>query len=196
VPDLSQSRKESKNLLAQSERRKINMRAQHYAQLLLMGISLPWFIPAHTRPGKPAPPITSPYTDPSFQQAFFDAAKTYGKKGCGDKQLAELTATVSIKNGVPANLMAAIVGIESSCNPYANNGIAVGIGQVNVLAHKDEYDFSKINLFNTEENLEVSAEILAKSLKVWGLRQGVMHYNGVGPTAEKYAMDVLALAGR
>src|SRR6266566_8259292 len=122
------------------------MQAQHYAQLLLMGISLPWFIPAQSRPGTPAPVLSqsADYTNLAFQQAFFDAARTYGKKGCGDKALAELTATVALKNQVPANVMAAIVGIESSCNPLANNGIAVGIAQVNVLAHKDEYDFSRI----------------------------------------------------
>jgi soluble lytic murein transglycosylase-like protein len=147
--------------------------------------------PIHT-----AVTTSDPFQTPAYRKAFFDAAKTYGKKGCGDQALAELTATVAIKNAVPANLMAAIVGIESSCNPLANNGIAVGIAQINVQAHKDEYDFSKINLFNAQENLEVGAEILAKSLKVWGPRQGVAHYNGVGPTAEKYAADVLALAGK
>jgi len=172
------------------------MQAQHYAQLLLMGISLPWFIPAQSRPGTPAPVLSqsADYTNLAFQQAFFDAARTYGKKGCGDKALAELTATVALKNQVPANVMAAIVGIESSCNPLADNGIAVGIAQVNVLAHKDEYDFSRINLFNARENMEVGAQILAKSLKTWGPRQGVAHYNGIGPKAEQYAADVLTLA--
>jgi hypothetical protein len=175
------------------------MRAQHYAQLLLIGISLPWFLPAQSRPGIPAPIIAQSgisvdYTNPTFQQAFFDAARTYGKKGCGDKALAELTATVALKNQIPANLMAAIVGIESSCNPLANNGIAVGIAQVNVMAHKTEYDFSQINLFNARENMEVGAEILQRSLKTWGPRQGVAHYNGIGPKADQYAADVLALS--
>src|SRR6266566_1355853 len=90
--------------------------AQNYEQFLLMGISLPWFIPAQSRLGTAAPVLSqsADYTNLAFQQAFFDAARTYGKKGCGDKALAELTATVAVKNQVPANVMAAIVGIESS----------------------------------------------------------------------------------
>lgn len=171
------------------------MRQRYLANMMTVMLSLPWFAPK-PQAFSPAPAVENPYTNPAFQQAFFDAAKTYGKKGCGDKALAELTAQVALKNNVPANLMAAVVGIESSCNAYANNGIAVGIAQINVLVHKDEYDFSKINLFNPKENMEVGGEILAKAIKVWGLRSGVAHYNGQGPKAEQYAVDVLALAGK
>jgi hypothetical protein len=167
-----------------------------YGHLFLMAILLPWFGLSQSRPaGTPAPTI-SPYADPVFQQAFFDAAKTYGKKGCGDKALAEMTTQVALKFSIPANLMAAIVATESSCNPLANNGQAVGIAQIYVEAHKTEYDFTKINLFNPAENMEVSGEILSKLIKTWGLHVGVARYNGSGPRAEQYARDVLALAGK
>jgi hypothetical protein len=133
-----------------------------------------------------------------FRKAFFDASRIYGKAGCGDMDLAEMTAKHALRTGLSANLVAAVVAIESSCDPLAvSNRGAVGIMQVNVKVQSEKFDnFRMINLFNPEQGMSVGTDILASMVKTWGLKAGVSHYNGSGPDAEAYAMKVLALAGK
>ena len=149
--------------------------------------------PTHTAGVNP-----SPYDVPAYRQAVFNAARIYGKTGCGDIQLAEITAENSLKSGVPANLIASIISIESSCNPLAiSNRGAAGIMQVNVKVQADKFaQFRTINLFNPKENMQVGTQILSEMIKTYGLRGGVSHYNGSGPDAEAYAVKVMALAGK
>lgn len=168
-----------------------------YGQLIAMAILLPWFGLSQARPGTPAPPTPNIYTNPAFQQAFFDAARIYGKKGCGDKELAEMTAQNALRTDLPANLVAAVVGIESSCVPIAiSKKGAVGIMQINVMAQSEKYNnFRTINLFNPDQNMQIGCDILAGMIKQYGLKSGVAHYDGIGDEADSYQAQVLALAG-
>jgi soluble lytic murein transglycosylase-like protein len=141
---------------------------------------------------------TNTLNQAEFRKAFFDASRIYGKAGCGDMDLAEMTAKHAIRTGLSANLIAAIVSIESSCDPLAiSNRGAVGIMQVNVKVQSEKFaQFRTINLFNPEQGMSVGTDILAGMIKTWGLKAGVSHYNGSGPDAEAYAVKVLALAGK
>jgi soluble lytic murein transglycosylase-like protein len=137
-----------------------------------------------------------------YQTAFFEAAKTYGKVGCGDQPLAEMTARNSLKTGLPARVIAAMASAESTCNPLAvSNRGAIGLTQVMPKIWSKQFDFSKINLFNPEENMAVGTTILSGLVKQYGLKAGLARYYGTGPDAiglggAGYAEKVLSLAGK
>jgi hypothetical protein len=129
-----------------------------------------------------------------LQQAIFQAAETFGRGKCGDYPLAEKIGQEAIKTGVPANLLAAIAQIESNCQPLAiSNRGAVGLMQIRVSAWSKTVDFSKVNLFDPDQNLETSATILKGLIKVRGtIRGAVLGYNCDDAT---YADSVMKLAG-
>jgi soluble lytic murein transglycosylase-like protein len=154
-----------------------------------------------TIPAATSQPVKSeaqrPDLDEIFKKAFFDASRIYGKAGCGDVTLAEQTARASIKTGLSANLIAAEIATESSCNPLAvSKDGGVGLMQIEVRVWAGKYNnFRDKNLLRTEDSIEVGCDILAENVKTWGLRQGIKRYNGSGPDAETYASKVMTLAG-
>lgn len=157
-------------------------------------LSILLLLPASTHTAEVNP---NSFDVPAYRQAFFNASRIYGKSGCGDIQLAEMTAENSLKTGVPANVIAAVVSVESSCNPLAiSNRGAVGLMQINVKVQSKEYDFSMINLFNSRQSIEVGTKILSGMIKQYGLKSGVAHYDGIGEEADAYVIKVLALAGK
>lgn len=164
---------------------------QHWSLLIpFLGLLL---IPVRTQTAVTTP---SPYESPAYRQAFFNAARIYGKAGCGDIRLAELTAEYSVRNQVPANQIAAIVSVESTCNPLAVSPVGdVGLLQINVGIQAKSFDFSRVNLFNPEQNMDTGTKIMATLIRTYGPKW-VSHYNGSGVRAEAYAVKVLALAGK
>jgi soluble lytic murein transglycosylase-like protein len=129
------------------------------------------------------------------RMALYSAARVYGKAGCGDFALAEATARFALRAGIPSEIVAAKVAVESSCNPLAvSHKGAVGLTQVMPSIWKGSYDFSRVNLLNPEDSLRVGTEILAGLIAKHGARGGLRRYNGAGPDAEDYAGRVLALA--
>lgn len=166
-----------------------------YGQLLAMLILFPWLTI------KPAVPTVAPTSDTyqsvEFRTALFEASRVYGRGGCGDAKLAEMTARNAIRTGLPANLIASIIVIESTCNPLAINKTTgdVGIMQIDLSAQGSAYDFQSINPFNPERNMEMGSNILAASVRTYGVRKGVGRYNGVGPNMDIYSARVLAMAG-
>ncbi len=151
------------------------------------------------RPAHAVEPQGPNFNAPDLRKAFFDASRVYGKAGCGDMDLAEMTARNAVRSGVPANLLAAVVAVESSCNPLAiSNRGAVGLTQVNVKVQADKFaQFRTINLFDPEQSMRVGTDILRDDIAQFGgVKQGVSHYNGTGPDADAYAIKVLALAGK
>lgn len=170
---------------------------------LVMVVAMPWIlvlvVPSH--PANAVEPVLQGpnFNSPDLRKAFFDASRIYGKAGCGDMNLAELTARNAIRSGVPANLLAAIVAVESSCDPLAiSNKGAVGLTQVNVKVQAIKFaQFRAINLFDPEQSMRVGTDILRDNIAQYGgVKQGVTHYNGTGPDADAYALKVLALAGK
>ena len=144
---------------------------------------------------KPMP--VSEYSQESFRKSFFDAARIYGKAGCGDVELAELTARSAQKTGLPANVIAAEIAVESACDPLAvSRDGGVGLTQVMPKIWAGKYNnFRDKNLLKSEDSIDVGMEILADNVRQYGLRQGIRHYNGAGENAEVYASKVMALAG-
>ncbi len=150
-------------------------------------------------PAAPMPPA-APVVDYSEQRvALYDAARVYGKFGCGDFDLAEITARYAVREELPAGVVAAKVALESSCNQFAiSSKGAVGLTQVRVSAWKTEYDFATVNLMNREDSVRVGTEILGALVRKHGLRKGLRCYNGAhceGEETAEYADRILKLAG-
>jgi Transglycosylase SLT domain len=139
---------------------------------------------------------------PEFEKAFFQAAKVYGKAGCGDQRLTEMTAKHALATGLPPSIVAAMVATESTCNSLAvSNRGAVGLTQVVPKVWGKQYDFSKINLLNPDDNLTVGTAIASSLVSQYGLLNGLRHYYGTGDSGiyldgSGYAERVLALAGK
>jgi soluble lytic murein transglycosylase-like protein len=146
---------------------------------------------------KSAAKSQSEYDSPNFRRAFFDAARVYGRAGCGDVQLAEMTARSSMKTGLPANVIAAEIAVESTCDPLAvSRDGGVGLLQIMPKLWASRFNgFRDKNLLRAEDSMEVGTEILAENIQKYGLREGIRHYNGAGPDAELYALKVMQLAG-
>jgi soluble lytic murein transglycosylase-like protein len=160
--------------------------------VLLSVLSLPVFT---VKPVEKPTPVSA-YDQESFRKSFFDASRVYGRAGCGDIYLAELTARSAQKTGLPANVIAALISVESTCNPLAvSKDGDVGLTQVQVKVWAGKYNnFRDKNLLRQEDSIDVGMEILAENVKIWGLRQGIRHYNGAGENAELYAAKVMQLA--
>ncbi len=131
-----------------------------------------------------------------LRTGIFDAGRVFGRAGCGDYALAEKVARYAAREGVPARVLAAVIAVESHCNPLAvSNKGALGLTQVRVSTWRAEYDFARVNLLDPDTSVRVGAEILGREIRAHGLRDGVRRYNGSGPDAEAYTERVLALAG-
>lgn len=169
------------------------MKSLKTVSVLMSILSLPFFS------AKPIKNAISPseYEIPSFRKNFFDAARVYGRAGCGDVQLAEMTARSSAKTGLPANVIAAVIAVESTCNPLAvSRSGAVGLTQVMPSIWASRYNnFRDKNLLKAEDSMEVGSEILSQNIKTYGTHQGIRRYNGAGPDAEAYAIRVMMIAG-
>lgn len=159
---------------------------------------------AYVPPKAPAPvvQVQAEARTPEFEKAFFQAAKVYGKAGCGDQQLAEMTAKHALATGLPPAILAAMIATESTCNPLAvSNRGAIGLTQVVPKVWSKHYDFSKVNLLNPEDSLTVGTDILSSLVKEHGIRNGLHRYYGTGDSGiyldgSGYAERVLALAGK
>lgn len=146
---------------------------------------------------KPVEKMTSEYDNLDFKKSLFDAARVFGRAGCGDLELAEMTARSSAKTGLPANVIAAEIAVESSCNPLAvSRDGGVGLLQVMPRIWAGKYNnFRDKNLLKAEDSMQVGTEILAENIRQYGTKEGIRRYNGSGPDAELYAVKVIQLAG-
>jgi soluble lytic murein transglycosylase-like protein len=166
------------------------------------GLLYTTYAPIKTPNPVPVVQVQAETRSPEFERAFFQAAKIYGKAGCGDQQLAEMTAKHAVATGLPAAVVAAMVATESACSPMAiSNRGAVGLTQVVPKTWSKQYDFTHINLLNPDENLTVGTDILSALVKEHGLRNGLLRYYGTGNSGiyldgSGYAERVLALAGK
>ena len=129
----------------------------------------------------------------ALQQAIFDAAETFGRGKCGNYTLAEKIGKQSLKDGVPASLLAAVAQTESNCNALAiSNRGAVGLMQIRVSAWSKTIDFSRVNLFDPDQNLATGSGILKTLIARRGVHGAVLGYNCED---QDYAAQVLKLAG-
>lgn len=134
-----------------------------------------------------------------------EVAKVFGRsEGCtnADADLIQATSTAAINAGIPSRLLAAVVAVESACNPLAvSQRNSLGLTQVNVKVWKSKYDFAgKDNPLNPTANLRMGSKILADLITQHGRRQALQMYLGTGTddgniTPGSYAAKILTLAG-
>jgi soluble lytic murein transglycosylase-like protein len=125
-----------------------------------------------------------------YTRATIAARLVYRHNGC-KATYAEATGRAAIDAGVSARLLAAVVFVESSCNPKAVSGRAsVGLCQINPLV----WGHSRAELTNPERNLRIGASILSSYTHKYGLVEGLHHYNGLGNPDNTYADKVLSVA--
>jgi soluble lytic murein transglycosylase-like protein len=126
-----------------------------------------------------------------YKSASIAASKVYRKNGC-KPGLAEITGRIAVEQGISARVLAALVFVESSCNPnVVSRRDGVGLTQVN----SKVWHYSQVELKNPNRNLEIGASILASYVRRYGLKEGLHAYNGFGNHTNSYAEKVLIAAG-
>ena len=150
------------------------------------------------------PPKAPKITYSESHNAPLEVAKVFGRaSGCqdADPELIEDVARLSRRAGLDPKIAAALIAVESGCNPLAiSNRGAVGLTQVRPIVWKDKYDFSRTNLLNSGENMQVGFEILAELIQQYGTYEGVRRYQGLGIGCEtcdgQYTEKIFRLAGK
>jgi hypothetical protein len=152
----------------------------------------------------PQPPAKA-FAYSIFRTAPLEVAKVFGRtQGCADAdaELIESTARAAIDAGLDPAILAATIGVESGCNPFAISGRgAVGLTQVVPHIWKETYNFElTYNLLNPKDNLHVGAAILSNLINQYGVLNGLHRYNGLGqdcPSCDAgYADKITRLVGR
>ena len=185
------------------------MKARTMRQLIFWAIYIPWaisfFYVFHYRtPSVPKPISVQMPTERSIQkdlkneqrqkqyvQASKSAYYIYHRNHCSG-ELADVTGRIAVDSGVPSRLLAALVYVESSCNPNAVSGKrSIGLTQVNPLV----WNYTRAELRDPERNLRIGATILSAYVRKFGLVGGLHHYNGLGNPTNDYADKVLTAAG-
>lgn len=92
-----------------------------------------------------------------------------------------------------AKLAASVISEESNCDSLAvSSRGAIGLMQVMPRVWKRRFDFSRINLFNPQENLNIGIKILADLVQQYGEHEALERYQGLGPGNPNYSNEVLA----
>ena len=126
-----------------------------------------------------------------YKQAAAIAGRVYRQLGCR-QTYAAATGKAAVEFGVSPRILAAVVFVESSCNPAAVSGRdSVGLTQVNPRV----WHYNRKDLKDPERNLRIGASILASYMRRFGLVEGLHHYNGLGNPSTEYATKVLTAAG-
>jgi soluble lytic murein transglycosylase-like protein len=126
-----------------------------------------------------------------YTRAAIAARLVYRHNGCR-ATYAEATGRAAIDAGVSARLLAALVFVESTCNPKAVSGReSIGLCQVNYRVWKQH---SRGEYFDPQVNLYTGASILSAYVRRYGLKEGLHAYNGFGDKTDAYSARVLTAA--
>lgn len=125
-----------------------------------------------------------------YQKARRIAAQVYTRNGCR-ATYAEATGRIAVDYGLSPRVLAALVFVESSCNPNAMSDSSVGLTQVNAKV----WHYGRKQLRDPETNLRIGASILASNVRRFGLVKGLHAYNGFGDETDFYSTKVLTSAG-
>ena len=101
-------------------------------------------------------------------------------------RIAQAVVTSARKHDVDPFLVASVLVVESSANPFAISGKdAVGIMQIHVPTWGTLVESEQINLFRVEDNVDLGTRILKDYISRHGLWTGLTRYLGAsGPTEE------------
>lgn len=178
-----------------------------FALVVVVFIIAPLLVGMFELTPPPAPISESKITEKSIQdeyryeqrqkqlkKATRQAAAVYRKTRCraGDKY-AETTAAAALQYGISPRILAALVFVESSCNPNATDHHgSFGLTQINSRVWlKDKTYLSDPNV-----SLYLGAKILSTYVHRFGLVEGLHHYNGFSATHDHvYVNKVLTTAG-
>jgi soluble lytic murein transglycosylase-like protein len=126
-----------------------------------------------------------------ISQSVASAAAVYRRLGCRTTY-ADATGRIALEYGLPPRVLAAVVFVESSCNPNAvSTRESIGLAQINCKVWKHK----KTELRDPQRNLEIGAGILAGYIRRYGLVEGLHAYNGFGNPTSEYSNKVLTAAG-
>ena len=90
------------------------------------------------------------------------------------------------KHDVDPHLVASVLLVESSANPFAISGKdAVGIMQIHVPTWGSLADIEAINLFRVEDNVDLGTRILKDYMSRHGLWEGLARYLGAVGASEQ-----------
>lgn len=146
-------------------------------------------------PGPQPPIITATVISArqiDYQRAGETAARVMVANGCSDTY-APQAGRAAVDNGMSPRIVAAVVFVESSCNPDAVSPRgAIGLMQVNHRTWK--YDAGALR--DPEFNAQVGTRILAGYVQAHGLREGLHRYNGLGDGSDRYPARVIQVAYR
>lgn len=127
----------------------------------------------------------------AIRRATAAARMVFRKNGCRDIY-SDLTGRTAYEYRLSGSLLAAVVFVESGCRANVVSGRnSVGLMQVNpkVWGHRKE-------LKDPAQNLRIGASILSSYIRVYGLVEGLHHYNGYSEVHEHtYVNKVLTVAG-
>lgn len=127
----------------------------------------------------------------AYRRASRIAAQVYRNNGC-KTTFADITGQTAVDYGLSPRVLAALVFVESSCNPNAVSGRdSIGLAQINPKIWK----YKRADLKNPQHNLEIGAGILASYIHRYGLVEGLHAYNGFGNLTSEYSTKVLIAAG-
>lgn len=138
-------------------------------------------IAAENQPAPQAEAVSDPGPDPAIArvQRFL---REYRVGGVRRARIAEAIAHSSRRYGLDPRLIASVVIVESSANPFAiSDSDAIGIMQIHVPTWGETIDQEGINLFKIEDNIDFGVRILKGYVKRFGVWQGVKRYRGWNP---------------
>jgi len=155
-------------------------------------------IPPRTIPASALTPetMTSIYREERRQAEYVAAARAARQvltaNGCSGRYAA-ITGRAAVDSGLSPRILAALVFVESSCNPFAVSAKgARGLMQINSRVWR----YSKRALQDPYINTKIGTHILAGYIRAHGLREGLHRYNGLGDSSQDYSARVLQAAYR
>lgn len=126
----------------------------------------------------------------AIRRATAAARAVYRANGCRDTY-SDLTGRTAYERGISARLLAAVVFVESSCDPRTISRTGdIGLLQVNprVWGHRSE-------LKDPVSNMRIGSHILKQYIARYGVREGLHRYNGLGNPTDSYAVRIFAAGG-
>lgn len=127
-----------------------------------------------------------------YQRAEESAGRVLVANGCSAAYAAQ-AGRAAVDNGMSPQIVAAVVFVESSCNPDAVSPRGA-IGLMGINRHVWRHPARELR--DPEANTQIGTTILAGYVRAHGLREGLHRYNGLGDETSTYSARVLQVAYR
>lgn len=152
---------------------------------------------------KPIEPVQVAALTPGQHEVVQYLAKRYRVSAEAVTSIVQLAFEIGNQENVPPSLILAIVGIESSFNPFAASPVgAKGLMQVMAHVHKDRFEAlapGEWSALNPETNMRVGAQIIGEYTRRTGsVQQGLRWYVGAAVHGKDggYVAKVLSMQSK